>query len=245
VRRRRGFTLIEVLLAATLTALIGLAVGQVVYVTNRAQRRVRERSQRRSLLNVLERRVRDDLRGTLPPGGLYAAGLVGQDQPESTLAGETLLDPELRREAEAKDAPPPIDGRAQLTLAVLPPVPAFGDALPAGQGPAWQVIYRIDDDPETAERGLVRELTRVRDPLEGAEAEPLEVLSPDVVGLSIRYFDGQTQEWAETWNSATSETLPSEVELRLALVEQDEVVELRLTVHPPSARMGQVPEATQ
>ena len=186
-----------------------------------------------------------DLRSMLPPGGLYASGLLGEEEPESTMGGEELLDRELRGDAELADEPPPIDARAQMTLAVLPPIPAFGDGLPDGQGPAWQVIYRIDEDPETLERGLVREMIRVRDPLVGADPEPLEVLSEDVVGLAISYFDGATQEWAETWDSNTSETLPTAIEMRLALVDQDEVIELRLTVHPPSARMGQVPEATQ
>jgi prepilin-type N-terminal cleavage/methylation domain-containing protein len=239
---RRGFTLIEVLLASTLTALIGVAVAQVLYVTDRAQDRVRERGTRRALLNALERRVRLDLNGLLPPGGLYAAGLVGQEADVGGGQGESLLSDELRSQAEAAELPAPIDARHQLTLAVFPPALAFGDEHPSGQGAAWQVVYYVDDDPETEERGLVRATTRIRDPLEGAEPEPVDTLSESVVGMSVAYFDGQ--DWAETWDSSASDTLPRAVEIRLAVIDGGEVVELRLTASPPTSRSGQVPEAT-
>ena len=76
-----------------------------------------------------------------------------------------------------------------------------------------RVIYSIDDLETTKEKGLVRQRTRlvpeivtVKDPEEG-----LEEISPDIVGLRLRYYDGS--DWLDTWDSTTSRTLPKAVEM--------------------------------
>ena len=78
--------------------------------------------------------------------------------------------------------------------------------MPIGEGALWQVIYKIDDDPETIERGLVRPVARVREPATGSDPEPVEELAQEVVALNLNFFDGS--EWTDTWDSSGSDMLP-------------------------------------
>jgi len=65
---RRGFTLIEVILAMALTAVVLLIVAAGIGVQLRAFATSRARVERAQLARVLLHRMADDLRGLLPPG---------------------------------------------------------------------------------------------------------------------------------------------------------------------------------
>lgn len=237
VGARRGFTLIEVLLAATLSAVIGLAVAQLVSVTSMAARRTRARAEVRALRATIARRLEQDLRALVPPGGLYASGLVSLDDTRSG-TGEELL-PAALQGAAVTSGPaiePPLDARDMLNLAVNGPALTWGDAPLPGHGGMWSVLWEVDDDPETEERGLVRRVVRVRDPLPGSEPEPVETLAAEAVGFDVRYWDGAG--WVEAWDSGTSELLPLAIEVRVALVVQDELHVIQVLVAPAAARTG-------
>lgn len=248
---RRAFTLIEVLLATALTAVVGLAVASVLSTQLTARTRMRARGDQRALLGAIERRLRSDLEGLVPPGGLYAAGVVGEDQVGTS--GEDLLGEQLRALAASETTPSgeplPIDQRDKLTLAVWPPAPAFGSEPLEGEGALWQVIYRIDDDPETPERGLVREVARVRDLAAGTDPPLPEEIAPEVVALQISYFDGE--DWQATWDSGSSDTLPTSIAIELVLAkepserERGSVLRYRIEVSSLTARPSQIPEATE
>lgn len=235
-RRRRGFTLLEVILAIALSAVVALAVGQVVSVMHTTQKRVRTRAARRALLSAIERQIVADLSAIVPPGGIYASGIVGEDQAGAT--GEALVDADMVRQVYADtpsgEEPPPVEERDRLTLAVLPAALTFGSEHPAGEGGLQSVIYYIDDDPQTEERGLVRQVERVRDKPEGADPEPLEQLSEDVVAMDLAFFDGQV--WAETWDSGASDTLPTGIEVSLVVRVGEEIVTYRIMVAPAQGR---------
>lgn len=244
--KTRAFTLLEMVLASALAAIIGLAVAQVVQVSNRADARVRARGVRRAIEGGLLRRLDADLRAVLPPGGLYASGLVLLPERMSG-TGEALIPegfqaPQARSSYGDEDlANPPIEGRDLLTLAVVPPPASFGQALPTAQGAFLQVVYECDDDPDTAERGLVRRVVRLRDPLPGAEVEPVEVLDPAAVGLEVRCWDGTA--WTDTWDSGASDTLPRAVQVRVARYEGGELTTILCTIAPFTARIGTSTEA--
>lgn len=237
---RAGFTLIEVLLASTLSAVIGLAVAQLLQVTHRASQRARAHAEARALRGAIERRLRDDLLALVPPGGLYASGLIGEDVDDAT-AGEPLLPPELSGATPvvgpaATDGAAAVDARDRLTLAVIPPATAWNDAAPAAHGAFWSVVWEVDDDPETVERGLVRRVVRLRDPLPGSDPEPAEVMAAEGVGFDVRYWDGAA--WALVWDSGASDTLPLAIEARATLVIQGELHVVQVLVAPVAARIG-------
>lgn len=250
---RRGFTLIEVILATALSAVVALAVASLLSTQFSARDRLRQRSDQRALLGAIERRVRDDLESVVPPGGLYASGLVGEDS-VSAGQGESLLSPELQQIAEAVTTPLgepiPLNERDQLTLAVWPPARTFGEEAPEGEGALWQVVYRIDDDPDTPERGLVRVVQRVRDLTPGTDPAPPEELAPEVVGMQLSFFDGEA--WQTTWDSSGSDTLPTSVALELVVAREPEgtrqrgkVLVYRIEVAPLTGRPTQLQQATR
>lgn len=241
---RRGFTLVEVLLAAVLGAVITLAVAQVLWVTRRAAGSVSRRADARGLGLAVERRLRADLLSIVPPGGLHASGVVGTSA-EGAGTAEDLVPAGIAAPGWSASATggPPLQARDQLTLAVLGAPPAFGRLPALGEGALLQVIWRIDDDPGTPERGLVREVLRVRDLAPGAEAPPPEPVAEEVVGLDLFYFDGET--WTETWDSGASDTLPALIRVRLALLHEQELSAEELLISPPTSRAGAIPEALQ
>ena len=247
---RRAFTLLEVLLAASLTVVIGLAVAGILQVQYTARERVRARGEQRAVLAAVERRLAADLRAIVPPGGVHAAGVLAESATRDA-SSEALLDPVLDAAADsyraaaatAAEAAPPVDERDRLTLAVNTAPPEFGDSTPLGEGALVSVVYEVDDDPETEERGLVRRATRLREPVPGAEAEPPEQLAEWVVGLDLRFWDGAA--WQETWDSGASDTLPLAIEARLACAVQGELFTFRVVVAPPTGRPSQIPPATE
>ncbi|MBL4850177.1 MAG: prepilin-type N-terminal cleavage/methylation domain-containing protein [Planctomycetes bacterium] len=250
---QRGFTLIEVLLATVLSAMVALAVASLLSTQFSARKRMRERADQRSLLGAIERRVRADIESLVPPGGLYASGVIGEDSVASG-GGESLLSDELATLATStlmpSGDPIPIGERDQLTLAVWPAAGAFGVEVPTGEGALLQVVYRIDDDPETEERGLVRVVQRVRDLTSGTEPAPPEELAPEVVALQVSFFDGEA--WQTTWDSGGSDTLPNSIALDLVVAREPDgpgkrgkLLTYRIEVSPLTARPSRRPEPTR
>lgn len=246
--RRAGFTLLEVLLASTLAAVVGLAVAQLVQVAHRAERAVRTRAEARAVRAVIARRLEADLRAVVPAGGLHASGIIGQSFAGGAGAGaEELLAPDVAGrpivfgpagDVAAAGAADVLQGRDVITLAVFGPPPTWGDVEPVGHGGFWQVLWEIDDDPLTLERGLVRRVQRLRDPLPGSEPEPAEVIAEEAVGLEVRFWDGTA--WTDVWDSGASDTLPLAVEVRVAVVIAGEPHVVQVLVAPAQARVGAV-----
>lgn len=243
---RRGFTLIEVLLATALASVIALAVAHVIGLMHTTQERVRDRAARRALVGALERKITADLRAVVPPGGIYAAGLIGENETGAS-SGEALMDEDLLAQVTAQtsssDDPAPIMERDRLTLSVLPPARTFGVEAPAGEGSLWSVLYFIDDDPATEERGLVRQVARVRDQPEGVEPEPPQQVATEVVAMDLQFFDGQ--EWQETWDSGGSDTLPTAIEITLVVVLGTEVFTYKIMTAPAQGRPSALLEADE
>jgi len=234
----RGFTLLEVLLAAMITAVIGVAVAQLVFVSLQADERISGRGALRAQVRALSTHLRADFSALVPPGATYASGLVG----EEAQAGSELMS--ARDLGDVDPASVDLGSRARLTLAVKEAARSFGLETPLGEGALLQVIYYIDDDPATVEEGLVREALRVRDPAPLSDPEPLEVLAPDAVAFEATYFDGQ--DWAETYDSSTTTTLPAAVRLTVWVRTDAGVREQTLTLSPPCSRGStDLREATQ
>ncbi|MCA8923159.1 MAG: prepilin-type N-terminal cleavage/methylation domain-containing protein [Planctomycetes bacterium] len=225
---RRGFTLLELLLATLITALIGLAVAQLVFVSLRADEAISERGAARAQVRALASRLRADFNGLVPPGATYAAGMIGEEAP---LGGELM---QARDLGDTDPQTVDLSARARLTLAVWEPALAFGVEAPLGEGALVSVIYWLDDDSATEERGLVRQVTRVRDPAPLSDAPPIEELVPDAVAFAASYYDGQA--WAETYDSTTTLTLPAGVRLRVWVRTPQGVREQTLTFSPPCSR---------
>lgn len=245
-RLRAGFTLIEVLIATSMLAVIGLAIAETLRAARDTDRRFQARTERRAQDHAIVARLSRDLRALMPPGGTYAAGLVGEQVDRQ--GGRELLSKASEESAADSGAASiaasaaPYAARDRITISVIPGARRFGTSWAAGTGAIQSVIWEIDDDATTVERGLVRRATAVRDPVTGAAVEPVEVVCAEACGLAFRYFDGT--DWQETWDSSAQNLIPQAVEVSVAVRGTDgELRRLVAVVAPQAGRQSTLIEA--
>lgn len=187
--RRRGFTLLELILATSMVAMLTLALYTGFVTAFRAQtvaaRQGDATRQAKIALDLLEQ----DLRSLLPPkdGGL-AGPFVGAPD------GEAILDCYPLGSDYGRTDSPLASGFRHVKVALLPDPDAKA-------GKATSMIVRA----------VVRAVANT------AEAEPeSETIARNVSEFTVRYYDGSA--WAESWDSAQqSNALPLAVELTVAV----------------------------
>ncbi len=272
--RRRGFTLIEVLLATSLLAVIGLAIAETLRVARTADRKIKARAERRAQDRAVLERIVRDLRAIAPCGVLYPNGtatvagtfanvnlqqnapqnmpllsgvtgslpLVGIQNGRSggeqlSLADEETAAVQAAGLVDASATPAPYDERDTLTIAVVPGARRIGNEWLTGTGSIQMILWQIDDDPSTIERGLVRRPVSVQNAV-STNPEPCEVVCAEACGLMLRYFDGQGN-WSTSWDCGVQGQLPFAIEVSVAIRDPDEKSIRRIVtvVAPLTARM--------
>lgn len=188
-RRDSAFTLLEVLLASAIMAVSAGAVAGVLRAARDARDRANDSALRRAQVRSLLRHLAADLMATVPPDGVDASGLMSLDQ--DAASGH------------------PAD---ELTMSLLPRTLRFGEERPLGHGPIASATWYVDDDPETEELGLCRQLSAIRDPL-GDDPYVIQQIDAQVLGLDLAFYDGEA--WVDTWDSGESDLLPAAVSLSL------------------------------
>jgi len=208
--RQRGFTLAEVLVALTIFLIVVSASFALFEGGRNLAARGEYHAHRFQAARAALRALQADLKGIFQ-GGSYDAGFIGKHGGTEELPLDSL-------EAVAFNNQPKLATPVTSTLSDPPPK----------EFDISRVIYSIDDLETTKEKGLVRQRTKlvpeivtVKDPEEG-----LEEISPDIVGLRLRYYDGS--DWLDTWDSTTSRTLPKAVEMTVyvkAVFREEEEIE--------------------
>ncbi len=205
----RGFTLLEVLVAVMLTALLTTALFQVYREIQEAQRRRLDASGRGRIAGVLLDRVEAELLGTL---------LVARSDDEEDRLGHPWLFLGADRTLDSHDA----DAVKFITRS-----PARAPGAQA-QGGLRQVTYAAEEDEGTLAlyrqeqempEGLQKELTASR---EG------QAVVHDLASFSLRYLDEESGEWVDTWDSSDVsrlDRLPESVEVTVQLLAPDETGE--------------------
>ena len=192
--RRRGFTLLELIIATAMVAMLTLALYTGLVTAFRAQalasRQGDATRQAKAALDLIEQ----DLRSILPPkdGGL-AGPFLGQDVGVGGDAG--IIDFYTLGSDYGRTDTPLGDGFRHVKYALL----ADGTITTAGK-PANMLV-----------RGVVRAVANT------AEGDPEnETLARNVAELTVRYYDGAA--WYDTWDSTQqSNGLPLAVELTIAI----------------------------
>ncbi len=192
--KARGFTLVEVVLALTILALIMSLVFGAFFSQDRVDRAVRSETEAGQAARLFLDRLLRDVNQVLAPG------IKGLDQP--SLAGEPLRTDKLQGHG--------------LTL-----ISRTGAGLGGEEGrlgpeaePVVRILYRTEPDrtPEGTLTGLLSVVRRVESLL-GKEADE-EVVCRDVRSLRLVYRDGKAKE-SGSWTDG--ESLPLEVEIQLEL----------------------------
>lgn len=189
--RRRGYTLIELLVAAGLASMLLFLAAQVFSTATRSRERLRERAGDTAALQRAYDAISRDLHSaTVPPDdsglqfGLSAtsAGTANNVLQLASIVGEPLL-----------------AGRAANETALIQ--------------------YAVAEDPVTGRPGLWRYETPypVPDAASGTAGEPERafVLVPGVVQASYLFYSSAQQNWLETWEGEMG--LPAAIRIDLAL----------------------------
>jgi general secretion pathway protein J len=218
--RAPGFTLVEVLIAISIVAIIGsLVFGS--FARTFESRDVATRLQERSHLvrQAMERMARE-----LSMAFIYDC----QERPSAT--GEPKMRSVFRMDREGK-----VDRAQFFTFAHLR---LQRDARESDQS---LVSYYGENDPEELSRTNLMRREKVHlsgDPDDGGTAE---VLLPDVEAVHFDLWDESKQDWAEEWNCQQIERLnqlPRLVRIRVTVrgengEEQDYTTVARIFVNKP------------
>lgn len=270
---RRGFTLLEVILALALSVIVVGAIGYAIYFHMRILEDQRARVEQALVARGLMQMIANDVRSTVQ----YKP--VDMSQLEALLAGTDLasllldpamagaaadLDPALLEGAMGGGSDPAADEGQDASQDAAPAEPRpglFGAAselrcdisrMPRRDQYLYglstdgldvasdlrSVVYRLvptdsldpsqtvglppvtePDSISLVRVGISHAVARLADETGtdlGAIGETM-VLANGVKTLTFRYFDGEQGSWTESWDSESMESLPTAVEIVVAL----------------------------
>ena len=210
-RREGGFTLVEVMTAMTILAIMASFVFAVVLGSTRRSRALdREIELKMTAGSILNLMVEDI------KGAYYSQGEIPYF---------------VGRDAYNRDNP--ADGVAFLTTAALPvdPERAFGDLA--------EVSYVLAFEADQPLGVLYRREQMPAEPPDDEGGESVEV-SARVRSLNLRYYDGADwlDEWdsEDVAKDSMSGRIPREIEVEIGLAEGASEIVLRTRVAPPMAK---------
>ena len=188
---RRGFTLLEVLTAAAMTAALAAGLYGSLHAAFRARDATVAQLEAARAARLAFALIERDLRAALPPRGRLAAAFTGTDARDSTGADADTL-----TFHNTIDSPAPPTGAGDVQAVSFALVTAAYAQAGAGNR-------------------LVRSVTRQLLAPYGAPARE-QTLCRQVTSLNFRFFSGSA--WIDAWDSAArANTLPLAVEVTLTL----------------------------
>ena len=191
-RQRSAFTLLELLAATAMTAVLAGSLYATLHTAFRARRTAVAAVERVLKSELAVDLVRGDIESAVVPKGILAGAFLGEDG-----VGKT------GRPSDALMLHCTADGAAQAD----------------GVGDIRMVTFACEDDAEGAGKVLVRRVTRNLLATK-VEEPPAEVLCRGVRSFDLLYFDGM--DWQGSWDSAAQEnTLLVAVEVTLEMMPDD------------------------
>jgi len=186
IRRRRAFTLLEVLIAVMAFAIVLAAINTVLYGALRLRNRTSEAIERSFPVQQALAIIRRDLEGIVPPGGTIAGTFQGGPTIDRSGFGSLNLTMDRTDGPEIYTATGSVD-----------------DYSPWGD--VQKVTYYLRE-PTNRVSGAGRDLVRVaaRNLLAPIEDEPAEQrLLGNIESIQFEYFDGS--DWLDNWDSTSSQ----------------------------------------
>jgi type II secretion system protein J len=185
----RGFTLLELLLATAIGAVVLLVINTTFFGALRLHNTTHEKIDQDLVLQRTLGIVRKDLAGIMLPANPQAT--------TNTLSGQLMSDSFSTNSMDnvGERVTPDITTSSGRIDGWTP----FSEV----QTVAYYLTASADGSPT---KDLVRVVTRNLLPAADAIADTYTLL-PGVVSAAISYFDGEY--WADTWDSSTTGTLPA------------------------------------
>jgi hypothetical protein len=191
-RLQTAFSLLEVLIAASLLAIIGALLMQSLSSSLDAKEAIETTSNRYHVVRAAMSRVVDEV----------SMAYLSSHRPQN--GGELRAITGFRGE------------RDRIDFTALGYVPRVEDEKKSDQR---QLSYFIDTDPRSRTQSLMRrEQANLDDDFE--EGGRTLTLLPDVRSVEFQYWDPQKDAWAEKWDAAGSELnrLPSRIRIEFVAV---------------------------
>jgi type II secretion system protein J len=186
--RRSGFTLLELIVAMAMVAILSMSLYASIRVGFHAKASAEAAVEPARIADVAMSILRDDIQNAMPPNGVLAGSFVSLDQ----------------RDDRNNDG----DDLSFFTTADSP-------THVSGNGEIKNVELTIVRPNNSDDHVLLRRVTR--NLLSQVQANPdEEVICRHVMGFNLRFWDGTA--WVDSWDSTTeNNTLPAAVEVTLDL----------------------------
>jgi type II secretion system protein J len=193
--RARGFNLIEILIAATLLAIIGGLLMQSLSSSIDAKDAIEGTSSRFHVVRAATSRIVDEL----------SMAYLSNHRPQNGL--------EIRAITGFKG------DRDRIDFTAFGYVPRVEDEKKSDQR---QLSFYLDTDPRTQKKSIVRrEQANIDDDFE--EGGRIQTLLADVRDLEFQYWDPQKEAWQDKWDAEGTEAnrLPSRIRIEMLAVMDD------------------------
>jgi general secretion pathway protein J len=193
--RPRGLSLVELMIAVSITAFIGAVIAGSYQQVDRAATLVRDQSSRAAAVRLSLARMTREL-------------------------SMAYLSEHYDR-ARFRDRPTLFKGDGDTVLfTTMAHVRRYQDTAESDQA---VVEYRLDRDPATGEDALFRREKVVIDD-ESDRGGRDDLVADHVTKLTLRYWDRQRKEWVREWSTRSSERmneLPPRVKIELEVKQAD------------------------
>jgi len=195
VTRPRGFSLLELMIAVSITAFIGAVIAGSYQQVDRASTLVREQSARAAAVRLSLARMTREL----------SMAFISEHYDK----------------ARFRDRPTLFKGDGDTVLfTTMAHVRRYQDTAESDQA---VVEYKLDRDPATGEEALFRREKVVIDD-ESDRGGREDLVADHVTKLTLRYWDRTRKEWVREWSTRGSEhmnELPPRVKIELEVKQAD------------------------
>ena len=255
---RRGFTLLEVLLAISLTAMVLVAVSMAIDFHLRVLGSGRADVEEAQLARAILQRIAADLRSAVPLPAADASGFAavttssvsaGTSDSGTSSGNSKIADRESSDTSLVPQTTPGLYGAAEWLQVDISRLPRLDQLVPGNNGATITdrtseiktvAYYVIQPQSDGTGGGLVcRELDRAVTSWAAKQGNIADLerdvtpFAPEVAAIQFRYFDGT--EMADYWDMEERQGLPMAVEIVLQLrktkSEKVSPILYRLVVH--------------
>jgi type II secretion system protein J len=199
-RGRAGFTLLELLVATAVSAIVLLVINATFFTALRLRNTTHDKIDRDLVLQRALGIIRADLAGIVLPGSATATNVLSGQLETENFTSTSMDSTGERVSPDIYTDSGRIDG--WTTFADVQSVAYF--LVPATDG--------------SNTKSLVRAVTRNLLPVQDGDFNQ-QTLLPGVASASMSFYDGT--DWTDTWDSSTSNTLPSAIKFSLVLTPTD------------------------